>query len=221
VPVPLHPFKPGQALHAWVFKAARFPRCGFGTSVPREQRYPPLPLVTLSKPKTDLFQRSKPITAYLGENPFRETFQQGKIENCYLHATVDALQHHRLGKTLLNRIRVEELPAKMGKSAPDYKIHFPAGRQVKIKASEIGQPQHGYQPVQGARGFQMLELAYAKLVSRERNGNPEYAPRPFPNGGRDHALALVGCGLPSEAMGKMLVGHRWARFTRGAEDPEK
>lgn len=217
----------GRITPAQVFKALQFNiepglSRSFSSSATLAKRHPSIPVITLPRqPQADLFQRSKPLTEYLGPD-FRETtFRQGKIDNCYLHSTVDATQHHPLGKALLASIRVESLPVHPGGTSPAYRIYFPSGHFVELKKAEIGVPKDGYTPVKAPKAFQMLELAYAKLVSRERNQNPEFASTPFPNDGKDDALALVGCGLPSEAMGKLFVGRGAARFTRGHPDPEK
>ena len=191
----------------------------FSATAQRLLRYQNLPLLKLPGLRQDLFQRTKPIMEYMGQNPSQATFQQGKIHNCYLHATVDATQHHRLFGRLLSRIRVGEVKDKTG-GVKAYDVYFPGCRPQKVEEREIGLAKDGYEPVRGHKGFQMLELAYAKLVSRFRNRKPEFAPVPYPNEGRDHALALVGCGLPSEAMANLFVGHRLTRFTRGHENPK-
>lgn len=189
------------------------------TSAALARRRVPQLVYSLPRLSRDILERSMPVTECLGANPKQLTFRQGKIENCYFLSTLDAIQHHPLANWLMRGIRIEEVSPKPGESAQAVNVYFPSQRIGNVQYSQIGQPSGLLTPVQGHPIFQLLELAFGKIISRERNQKPEFAPKPFPNEGRDNPLELQGCGLPSDAMAKMLVGHQLARFTRGYADP--
>lgn len=185
------------------------------------QLEPFLPVPKLAQPNQDSFTRGKPLTDYLGPNPMQATFKQGKTGDCWVLSGFDAVQHHTLGSWLLESIRVEENKHDPDTPADWYKVYFPSGKVVKIEASELGVVQGKHTPAKGPLGLQLFELAFAKLVSAERNQKKKYAPEPFPHAGHGHELALVSGGQASEALNRVFGNSERSAFRRCYDSPDE
>ena len=131
----------------------------------------------------------------MDEDLSKVTIRQEDIGNCYFLAAMDAILHHPQAKAILDRIRVED-----HLSEEKYTIFFPSGYTEELDKKAIGLPQQGKWPAKtNACGIQMLELAYAQMVSRSRSQKLTAADQQTP-------FELVRGGFPSDALNEMLIG---------------
>jgi len=180
-----------------------------------------LPAPELPKPTKDVYTRSRPITDYLGPAGLKASFLQGKTGDCYVLSSLDAVQHHPHGKSILDGVRVMEEDHWPDEPNKTYTVCFPTGEQATIYSYELGLKQGEQTPVRGPEAIQLLELAFAKLSAAERNRNKRFASQPYPDEGRGHELALVRGGIPVEVMRRLFTGQERADVHRCYDDPDE
>lgn len=144
-----------------------------------------------------------------GPNLQEVHFKQRSIGNCYFLAALRTMLDNSERSRILRKIKIQEVPAK-GRDPLRYRVTFPGRRAIEVNARQIGQDRDGRQPVYGPLGVQLLELAYGKMIRKERNdarekeNDPKKAP--YPHRGRNRTPSLMERGSSQHALMQMLGG---------------
>jgi hypothetical protein len=145
------------------------------------------------------------LTTMLGKAFRQEPFKQRNIGDCYLLASFDAIQHHPAAESILNQIRIEEIPSTKEGEAIRYSVEFPSGKRAEFTADEIGMEKLGKKPLEGHRAWQILELAYSKATRNTRNRERK---TPFDRDGEGHSPLILESGIAKNALYDMFGGEQ-------------